>query len=414
MKLNLNLNHMSKFPKEVWVFVSASFVNSLGNAFMWPLTTLYIFSFFHRSAADAGLVLLGQALASIMGQLVGGTLFHRIGMRTLVVWALAITSLFQFSLMFTSNFHIYAGLMACIGFFNAISMPAISAFIGFRWADRRREMYNIAYVGNNLGVAIGTACSGIIASFSYHLTFVMNGVTSILFATFFWIFMRKMDLNVSTEDMHKQKKTKSSFSQTWQLLGAYQLYLFMAMGALFIMFGNSIWGTGISTFLDSEGMKPISYSILWTMNGVLIFVGQPFVKWLNQTFMRQLTSQLTGSAIFYFAGFVMILINHSYPMIVLAMITITIGEMLISPTIPAFISERSGSHAPFYLGVEGAISSLGRLFGPYMIGLMYDAGGIQHAAWVAVGGGILAVVCCMIHASFHRDESASLHANHRM
>ncbi len=412
MKLPLHFNKMSELPREVWIFVTASFVNSLGSAFMWPLTSLYIYSFFHRSAADAGLVLLGQALASIAGQLVGGTLFHRVGMRALVVSALFMTSLFQFSLMFTSNFHIYSLLMACVGFFNAISMPAIAAFIGFRWADRRREMYNIAYVGNNLGVAIGTACSGIIASFSYQLTFVLNGVTSLLFATFFWVFMSKLDLNLSSPDRSKhQKKTKSSFQQTWQLLSAYQIYLFMALGALFIMFGNSIWGTGVSTLLNSIGMKPIAFSILWTLNGVLIFVGQPFVRWLNDRFMRQLTSQLTGSAIFYMAGFIMILLNHSYPMIILAMITITIGEMLISPTVPAFISERTGSNAPFYLGVEGAISSLGRLFGPYAIGVMFDTGGIHYAAWVAVAGGVLAVICCIIHASFHREEEVNLHAN---
>lgn len=386
------------------VFVIASFVNSLGSAFMWPLTTLYVFSFFERSAADAGNVLLLQALASIIGQLLGGSLFHKIGVRTLVVISLLLTSVAQFSLMWTDHFLTYAIIMAFVGFFNALSMPAIQAFIGFRWADRRREMYNIAYVGNNIGVAVGTACSGIIASYSYHLTFLLNGMTSFVFGIFFYIFMSKINFNLSNAEKQAHQSKGSKPTGTLQLLGSYRLYLFMALGSMFIWFGNSIWGTGISTFLDEQGLKPFAYSVLWTINGVLIFAGQPLLRWMNQIMTRTLTSQLTGSAVFYFLGFVLILCNQTYPAIVIAMLLITIGEMLISPTIPAFISERAGKHSPFYLGVVGAISSVGRLLGPSIIGYMYVAGSIHYAAWVAVIGGALSVTFFMIHASFHRNH----------
>lgn len=54
--------------------------------------------------------------------------------------------------------------MTGLGFTFNLSFPAIQAFIGFRWKEQRRELFNIVYVANNLGMAIGTSLAGVIAT----------------------------------------------------------------------------------------------------------------------------------------------------------------------------------------------------------------------------------------------------------
>lgn len=83
-------------------------------------------------------------------------------------------------------------MMGFIGFFNVVSVSAIQAFVGFRFADRRGELFNVIYVANNIGVALGTGLSGVLADLSYQLSFVMNGVTSAVFAGFFWSYLSKV------------------------------------------------------------------------------------------------------------------------------------------------------------------------------------------------------------------------------
>ena len=48
------------------------------------------------------------------------------------------------------------------------------------------------YVGNNLGMAIGTSLAGLIASFSFAFTFLLNSASTFVFALFFFLFMRRI------------------------------------------------------------------------------------------------------------------------------------------------------------------------------------------------------------------------------
>ena len=80
-----------------------------------------------------------------------------------------------------------------------------------------------------------------------------------------------------------------------------------------------------------------------------------------------------------------------------------IGEMLISPAIPAFISERAGQAAPFYIGVTGGMGAAGRVIGPYAMGTMYDGGGLTPVAWLAVGVAVLSFLSFAVHARISKD-----------
>jgi MFS family permease len=180
-----------RYPQEALFFLVASFINSAGSAFMWPLTTLYVHTILQRSMTEAGFVLMVQSLAGIAGQFVGGSLFHRLGAKRLIVGALLFQGLIQLSIPFISSWPVYLVLMTCLGFTFNLSFPAIQAFIGFRWKEQRRELFNIVYVGNNLGMAIGTSLAGVIATFSFQLTFLFNSTSTLLFALFFFLFMKR-------------------------------------------------------------------------------------------------------------------------------------------------------------------------------------------------------------------------------
>ena len=158
----------------------------------------------------------------------------------------ALNALGLFTLPFINGlWGLFIAMMGFIGFCNAISMPAIQAFIGFRFADRRGELFNVIYVANNIGVALGTAMSGFLAEISYHLSFVLNGVTSFGFAIFFLSYLTKLGgTGASQGSHHPQPKSPRRRAPALALLGNTRIYLFMGLGSLFLWFGNSIWNTG--------------------------------------------------------------------------------------------------------------------------------------------------------------------------
>ncbi|AOZ93176.1 MFS transporter [Paenibacillus crassostreae] len=395
---------LENYPKEVKVFLLASLINSTGSSLMWPLTTMFVFDELGRNMADAGLVILIQAVGGIIGQLLGGSLYHRVGVKKLIVGSLALNAIGLFALPVISQYwYFYMALMGFIGFCNALSLPAIQAFIGFRFADRRGELFNIIYVANNIGVALGTALSGFLADISYKLTFIANGLTSVIFAFFFLNYLNR--LNKEQGEVHLDKKTTSATEESvWGLLSNTRIYLYLGLGSMFILLGNSIWNSGVSPFIISEGIPKKAYGFLWTLNGVLIFVAQPMISLLKRWLARTSSSQMTMSAVFYLLAYIVILLTHNYTGMVLAMILATIGEMLISPAIPSFISDHAGRSAPFYIGLSGGVGAVGKVIGPYAMGVLYDGGGLVPVAWLASGTAVIGVIFFVIHAIQNRAD----------
>ncbi|BFH16447.1 MFS transporter [Paenibacillus melissococcoides] len=464
---------MSKYTGEMKVFIWASMINSTGGALMWPLTTLFVHTQLNRSLADAGFVILMQMLGGFFGQLLGGGLYYRLGVRRLLIGALAATSLLQVSLVVTAHadWWLYVTTMTVLGLTNSASMPAIQSFVGFRWADRREELFNVIYVGNNVGVALGTALSGVLADISFNLTFVLNGLTSAGFALFFYRFLRGQNEDAaapgavngsaekgatengtliegasvdgvsvdgvsvngtpvngtsvngvsvngdSADGAGGQEKTTAARARRgvlpernlWEKLSAYRIYLFMSVGTLFIWLANSLWGTGVAPHIADQGMNFSMYSLLWTLNGVLIFAAQPITSWMKRTIAVPLTSQLTWSAIFYGLAYVVIWFLPFYSGFLLAMALATLGEMLVSPAVPAFLAARAGREAPFYMGVSGGIASIGRMIGPYVLGLTYDHGGLDGVSFISVLIAVLAVLSFVTHAALQRKERSPQH-----
>ncbi|MFP3415904.1 MFS transporter, partial [Bacillus sp. SIMBA_074] len=90
----------------------------------------------------------------------------------------------------------------------------------------------------------------------------------------------------SANEAAQDKKRTNSFA----LLLRYQLYLFMALGAAFIFFSNTVWNTGVAPYITEKGMPLSSYSWLWTINGIIIFAGQPITSWLKRIMRQNLSA----------------------------------------------------------------------------------------------------------------------------
>jgi MFS family permease len=365
------------YPREAYAFIGASLVNSIGSALLWPLTTIYVFNVLHRSYGEAGFVLFCQAAAGVFGQFLGGALFHRVGPKRLIVGSLVFTACAQFGLIFAKEWVLYIFVMTINGFLNSITMPAISAFVGYRWREQRYRLFNGIYVVNNIGVAVGTSLAGILAAISFNFTFFFDGLTTLGFAVFFYVFLRKIDLN-RTAELDVRLPMQSDQPSLWSLLRPIQLYLFLGLGSAIVYFATSAWNTGVAPFINQSGMSPVNYSFLWTVNGIVILIGQPVTVLLNRSITKNLTTRLVASALFYAVGFLYMFITHGkYVDLVIGMIIATFGEMLAAPTIPSLITENTDQSAPFYLGLVGGAGSVGRLVGPPVYGNLFDAVGVM-------------------------------------
>ncbi|WP_239629905.1 MFS transporter [Paenibacillus sp. H1-7] len=406
-------------PRDALFFLIASFVNATGKAVMWPLTTLYVHNVMGKSYGEAGLIVLYQALCSVLGEFAGGNLYYRIGPKAMISGSFAVSSLCLFAIAGTDSWPLYIALVCLLGFTNGISMPSMNAYVGFRWKEHRRRLYNVMYVCNNFGLSIGAMVGGLLASISFSLTYMLTGTTTLLFAMFLFFFMRERAVPAaedSGEGHTDGDENKAGLADKAgkgmapvhldrsQLLRNVKLYLFLSIGSLFFWLSFTQWSTGVAPYIEEQGMDLKFYSLLWTVNGLVILFGQPLTGWIKRRFAQTIVRQMLVSALFSVSAFSFILFFHElYVYLVIGMILATLGEMMLLPAIPTFFSERTGVHAPFYMGLAGGFANVGRMIGPLMFGHAFDLWGIGSVFFLGTLASLAALVMFYIHANMNKD-----------
>ena len=146
---------------------------------------------------------------------------------------------------------------------------------------------------------------------------------------------------------------------------------FIALVVIWTMYEQ--WASNLSVFMTDQGISMTKYSLLWTLNGILIVVFQLGITWLNRWVNRPYAQVFIGMFTIGFS-FVLLLHAHSYSWFVAAMVILTIGEATALPTMPAIVNSLSPVAVKGkYQGILNAFSSIGKAIGPLFGGLMIEA-----------------------------------------
>src|SRR5690625_6137585 len=88
----------------IWILAIATTISVTGGSFLWPLNTIYIHNELGKSLAFAGVVLMLNQGATIIGNLIGGVLFDKYSPYKTILYG---TALALISATLLSLFHTY-------------------------------------------------------------------------------------------------------------------------------------------------------------------------------------------------------------------------------------------------------------------------------------------------------------------
>ncbi len=377
---------LGDYPPMIWIIAAGSFLNIAGLSFLWPLTTVYIHDYLGRPMTTAGIVLLLNSGGAALGQLAGGWLYDRIGARPVMLTGLFASSLLTGLLGFFESWPLYVGVMIGFGFTGSMVFPAINALVAKAWPGGERRAFNFIYVANNIGVAVGTALGGFLAERSFAMAFLSASITFLLFAIFVIFVIRDgrggLEGVRSTDAASEMAAAREGREGPipWMALGS----LFVAFLALWLIYVQ--WQSQVSVYMKAHGHSLTSYSVLWTLNGLLIFVGQPLLS-LTVRYLKRAASQMALGTLLYAGAFGVLLINTEYWVFALSMVILTFGEMLVWPAVPAAVARLSPpSKRGMLQGLILSGATFGRMLGPLLGGLLHDHAGFVTLILVMTGG----------------------------
>lgn len=379
-------------PKAVWFLIIGMFINTMGNSFLWPLHTIYMHDHLGQTLTMAGFVLMINAGTGVIGNLLGGYLFDRIGGYKSIMFGIILSLIALAFLTLWHGWPEYIWFVAILGFSGGIIFPSMYALVGSVWPEGGRKSFNAIYLAQNLGVAIGPALAGFVADNNINNIFLANFLTYILFLIVAGVFYRKMSAspNRQASILNEKKKIKQK--------APFYAMLIVTIGYMLTWIVYVQWTSTISTYVLDLGITLKQYSLLWTINGALILLGQPLIKPIVKRLEDKIKAQMILGIIIFIISFVVVAFAEDYSMFITAMVILTIGEMFFWPAVPTLADKLAPKgREGFYQGVVNSMATVGRMIGPFVGGILVEAYGTPAMILILTSLMSVAIVTTLIY-----------------
>ena len=353
-------------PRALWLLIIGMAVNVIGSSFLWPLNTIYIHDHLGKSLSVAGIVLMLNSGANVIGNLYGGHLFDKMGGYKSIILGIVISLFALIGLSIWHSWPEYIVFLTIVGFGTGIIFPSMYAMAGSVWKEGGRKSFNALYVAQNVGVAIGASLGGIVADYSFQLIFLANTIMYVIFLLIA-VFGYKGISAEPVQQEHEEVNVKAVSRLNLQAL------MILCVGYLLCWVSYSQWTTTIASYTQEVNITLTQYSLLWTMNGAIIVLGQPILNGILKFFASSLKKQILIGIGIFIISFIVSAQASAFSGFLAAMIILTIGEMFIWPAVPtvAFVLAPKGREG-YYQGIVNSTATGGRMIGPVLGGLLAD------------------------------------------
>ena len=378
----------NEYPRPFWTLVGVTFIDRLGGALLYPFFALYITIKFDVGMTQVGILFAVFSFSSFIGQMLGGALTDRMGRKSMLIFSLISTSFSSVLMGLVESFSAFLFLALFVGILTEGGGPARQAMVADLLPEQKRAQgFGLMRVAFNLSVTIGPIIGGFLARSSYFYLFLADALISTISAFIVWRAMPE------TKPASKPGTVEESMASTFRGYGRvlrdtfFMLFLFAGIltGLVYMNFN-----TTLGVYLrDVQGVPELGYGLLLSLNAGMVVLFQFAITRRIERYAPMLVMAL-GAGL-YAIGFGMYGFVSSISLFVLAMVILTIGEMLIAPVSQALVA----SFAPEdmrgrYMAFFGFSWGIPYAVGPLAAGLILDNTNPQYLWWAAGFVGVLA------------------------
>lgn len=365
---------MNKGIKLHWLLIGVFLVN-FGNSFVWPLTTVYIHDQLHHSLTVAGVVILFYSGANVVGSYFAGNSFDRHNPQYLMLSGLIGAIVTMLIMVFENGWPMYPIMLTLVGFFNGWLVTLHNSYGTMTNNADGRFVFNMIYFANNLGMVCATSAVGPLYQWTHKQVGPLFLLTVILYAFFSVLvfFFYRVPASARSQAHAEQKPAAGSKPAQLKLPHANSSIIWtLSISLCIVWILYTQWSSNLSVYLTGMGMTMTNYSMLWTINGLMVVFLQPLMNVVNRYVKHDYLKIYIG-VMTIGLSFVTLIVGRVYLWFVAGMVVLTLGEILVFPTIPAIINQLSPNEVKgHFQGILNALISLGKAIGPVFGGIMIE------------------------------------------
>jgi MFS family permease len=410
-------DRLGRYPAPVPLLVAGQALLATGSGVVFPFLSLYATSVFGADVATAGVVASVYFMAGIPAAPLAGVTADRFGRRPVLVAAVLGFSGSMAAMAVSPSLAVLALAAAGAGFAVACIHPVNSAVVAdVVPTDRRGQAYGLIYQALGLGWFLGPLVAApFLAAGGYRVVFaVVAGAVAVAGSLYALLLPetrpQRRSAGASTAGATVADATVTGppapppatgqpssppttgqappppAGRAWwrdpRLLAYAGLHL-LTIGSyleLFIIFPVDA--------KERLGLGPGTWAIILALNGLLILTGQGIVSRAVRRLNRP--TAVAGGVLLWAAGFAILALPIPLPVLVVAMVVLTIGEMVVLPLQPAVVADLAPPEARArYQGVLSFGGAIGNAIAPLVAGMAVAA--ISGAWWAILAVGMVAL-----------------------
>lgn len=394
-----------EFPTTFWTLIGATFIDRLGGALLFPFFALYVTFRFGVGMTEVGILFAIFSISSIFGGILGGAVTDRFGRRTALIFGLLTSALSSLGMGLTNDLLLLYALAIFVGLLSNTAGPAQQAMIADLLPESKHaEGYGILRVAVNLAVVIGPAVGGFLASRSYLLLFVIDAVASTATAAIVFLVLPETKPEPSADDVELT---------LLQTMGGYGTVLrdrifmaFIGASIMMVMVYTQMNST-LSVYLrDIYGVPEQGFGWILSLNASMVVL---FQFWITSRIAgRPPLLMMAVGTLFYAVGFALYGFVAAYWLFLVAMVIITIGEMIAFPVAQAVAARLAPRDMRGrYMAIYGFSWAIPMAVGPLAAGLIMDN---SNPVWVWYASGLLGMAAAGAFAALHLRAGKQLAA----
>ncbi len=376
-------------PRDVWVLSAATFINRAGTMAL-PFLALYLMKQMGLGAARAGQGFIVFGLGAMIAAPLGGWLADRFGPLKVMRASLLLSGLLMLALPLVKDvrsFFLLIGLWALVS--EGFRPASMSILTDLAPPELRKAVFSLNRLAINLGMSVGPALGGFIATRSYHGLFWVDGATTLAA----WAVLMLMVRNRP----HKHEAGKG-FPLVSALRDPVLGYFLFAIIPVVIVFFQHEGPMPIYLVRDLK-LRESFYGSLFTINTLMIVALEVRLNLATAHWPHRRTLML--GSLLYAVGFGAMALAHTPGMIVATVVVWTFGEMTLFPAMSDYVASIAPqAQRGAYMGIYALTFSLAFSFGPWLGTWMLDAwGGLVLWPLMGVLGMVSALALARIRPS---------------
>jgi MFS family permease len=371
---------LKTYPRQFWLLFWGLLISTIGTSMIWPFLMIYVSERLNLPLTLIASLMTLNAGMGLLSSFFAGPIIDRAGRKWVMAISLFATGLVYLGLSRADSLPAFAVLMAISGAFNPLYRVGADAMMAdLISAERRADAYSLLRTSNNLGVALGPALGGFIATISYAIAFYFAASGLVIYGllvTFLAIEtlpVRPMD------DVRAGETVKERYGGYGRVLADRQFISFVGSYTLTQMCAAMIWVLLAVYAKENYAVSESLYGFIPMTNALMVVFFQYSVTQVTKR--RQPLSTLAVGALFYSVALGSVALGSSFWGFWLSMVILTVGELIQSPTATTLAAnlapaEMRGRYMSLYGLTWGVASGVGPVLG----GLLNDQLG-PKAIW---------------------------------